>query len=174
MRRDALIGAAAAAIACAAPMIAWGRWHNAMRDAARVGMELSNATADAAEIRGLRDVVPWREAADPPRADLTPSVAEAIAASGGDPGVLRRVQQRSDREVSMEGVPAGTRLRTVSITLEPISLAQLGRFFEAWQAREPAWMVTHVELKRRQGASEGSVGLELACVYAPATQGQRR
>ncbi|GMV25103.1 MAG: hypothetical protein AMXMBFR58_11340 [Phycisphaerae bacterium] len=111
------------------------------------------------ELATLRAARPGFAASDAPSEDLTRRVSRVISAAGLASSVLSNVSPDSDQPAGSAKSPGGTPLylrRSARLTLDGVTLPQLGRFLEAWRAAEPGWIVTSIDLSAASGTSGGS------------------
>jgi hypothetical protein len=80
---------------------------------------------------------------DVPAASLATRVSGVLSAAGLSQSNLAGLSPESAAQRS----DAGTALRRrATLTLQSLTLRDLGRFIAEWRAREPAWVVTSIDL----------------------------
>lgn len=134
----------AAAAALGGPTLAWRSYSGAH---ARAGVESRRLVAlrdKGEEIASLRaaSTHPRTRAAE--EGSLTPRVAAALSSSGLPASCIASLTPQTQTVVGS----AGHRVtkRSAAVTLTPIKLPELGSFLQAWCNREPAWIVSSIEL----------------------------
>ncbi len=141
----ALIG-----LACAAA-IGWSARSTlttrALADAQRHEYQL--AAAQLAELGSLRHKAPTFVTADMPSEDLTRRITRSLTMAGLSPSAMTSLTPESDQAASAartsENKPLYIR-RSARLTLDGITLPQLGKFLEAWRSSEPGWLASSIDL----------------------------
>lgn len=117
---------------------------SAQRDAAMKGRD---------RLAALRTSLPaWTT--HPASEGLAPRVADALAACGLSSSVMSSLSAQEGTLAARVGA-ASIRTRKATMTLTPITLSQLGRLMEAWRVREPAWIISDINLSPLGGPSGG-------------------
>ncbi|MCG3123897.1 MAG: hypothetical protein GIKADHBN_02335 [Phycisphaerales bacterium] len=141
--------------------ISWSyQYASQQRRAHAAARDLYLATSgQLGELASLKARYPAFAASDAPTEDLTRRVSRVISAAGLASSVLSNVSPDSDQPASSATSAGGTPLylrRSARLTLEGVTMPQLGRFLEAWRTAEPGWVVTSIDLAATSGSSGGS------------------
>lgn len=128
---------------------AFAGWRSitATADADTARARATSVASRLAEIERLRPQQQTALLASKPTESVSTSVRAALASAGVGDGSLRAVTPGTDETVPNSGnsdAPAYRR-QNITINLSPITPAQLGKFLAAWQAAEPAWIVTRID-----------------------------
>ncbi|MCK6476468.1 MAG: hypothetical protein L6Q35_06525 [Phycisphaerales bacterium] len=141
--------------------VTWSYRHaSEQRSAHATARDLYLATSSQlTELATLRAAWPAFAASDAPSEDLTRRVSRVISAAGLASSVLSNVSPDSDQPAGSAKSPGGTPLylrRSARLSLDGVTLPDLGRFLEAWRKAEPGWVVTSIDLSATSGTSGGS------------------
>lgn len=171
-----VLAAAAVTGACVA---AWRA--NTASDAARVSSASAGSFADRlVEIQRLRPKPQTALLASKPTESVSTSVRAALAAAGVPEASLRSLNPGSDEAVvgepGTDGKEHAYHRQSVAVTVLPIASPQLGRFLAAWQAVEPAWVVTRIELSHQglEAESAFEARLTLTTTYLASSPSRPR
>ncbi len=156
VRTEPLLWLAASAAAVATLGISVSREVSSHRDAGHEAAALERTIEQVSEITALRA----KPHASPPMersGPLAQRVGEALAEAGLPSETLTQLAAESagasSRHPSVEPVR-----RRATLTLSGLTLADLGRYLGLWREREPAWIVTGVEItpEHARDAAPGS------------------
>jgi tetratricopeptide (TPR) repeat protein len=138
-----LAAAVGVLLACLA---AW-RAASASREAAALHNQASTLAQRVDEIERLRPRRATALLASRPTESVSAALREALAAAGVGDAPLRSVAPGADEPLRTGNAEeAEYRRQSVSVTLAPITVRQLGAFLAAWRDAEPAWIVTRLDL----------------------------
>lgn len=161
---------------CGLLLIASGRRLVDATTHARTARErLQTVQADLEELARLRALVARAQLGEPPGEDLLARVRAALDRAGVAPDRLQRLSRRGDSPVGHAGGQASAIYRTRSelLSLDRVTLSQVGRFLEEWRRTEPLWTVSMIDMteSRGRGAEPGSytVQLTLTTTYVHTT-----
>lgn len=142
------------------------RLSSATRSAERARGMLQEAEAQAAVLRAARDTSPWMAVRTPVESDLSPRLLEAMESAGIGATHMKSVRQVRDSTVGT-GQEGTTRRRTVSASIEGVTMAQVVAYLDAWEREVPEWTIARVEVQRdTKGSGAGGVKVELVRTYA--------
>ncbi len=130
-----------------------------LAEARSARQEYENTAGQLAELKSLRNRSPVFSAADVPGEDLTRRVTRAINSAGLPTATLSSLTPEADQPASsartQDNKPLYLR-RSARLTLDAVTLPQLGRFLEAWRAAEPGWVVSSIDLSSTPTPTSGS------------------
>lgn len=135
--------------------LAWRAFASA-RDAAAT--QLNRREALLAQLRELERIRPvaaqWQDRKRP-ASNLAALLGETLAACGIPASALANVSPQP--EAAAHGGAAAPRLKRqrATLMLVPVTLPQLGAFFEAWRTREPRWTVASIDLSPEPAPRQG-------------------
>jgi hypothetical protein len=147
MTRPTIAIALAAAAALLIVLAGLSRLAGAQRRAESAAARLTSLAADAQEVLDLRSRHATAAAGRRPPQDLIAQVTATLADAGLPADRLRAVEPQSDAPIRA-GDRAGPpyRRQVMRLTLEPVSLTELGSVLNLWRTRQRVWAITHVEL----------------------------
>ena len=110
--------------------------------------------ADLAEVINLRARQEQIAAGQRPKEDVYAEFAAALSEAGLPSGCLRDLSPDGDKALETGSTTAGPRLRvqSVRLTIEPVTLVQLGNLLASWRAKQPVWRTSSIELSAPTGA----------------------
>lgn len=150
----------AVALGAAGLWIAGSRASAAHAEAVRERIALEALAAKAGELARLRAALP----PIPPRADAAPlseRLPATLAACGLPAAVLAGVAPGGEATVkSADGAPRARRT-SATVSLQGLTLPQLGRVLEAWRAGGSGWTPVRLELAPLPGQRPGPAGGDL-------------
>lgn len=148
------------AVACVVAVTWCYRHAAAHRRSQAVAREQFVTTSNQlAELAALKSRTPTFAASDAPTEDLTRRISKVVTATGLQASVLSNVSPDADQPAGLAKSPDGKPLylrRSARLTLDGVTLPQLGRFLERWGSAEQGWVVTSIDLTAGSGASGGS------------------
>jgi hypothetical protein len=104
--------------------------------------QLSLVSADAREVAAIHAAAPPESRRHKPPAGLATHVADVISRSGLTQSTLQNLSPETESGLGATGL----RKETAKLTLEPLTLAELGRFLQEWRAAEPIWTVASIDI----------------------------
>jgi hypothetical protein len=104
--------------------------------------QLSVASADAREVAAIRAAAPPQSRRHRPPSGLATHVADVVSKSGLPQSALQNLSPETESGVGATGL----RKETAKLTLEPLTLAELGRFLQEWRLAEPLWTVASIDI----------------------------
>lgn len=141
------------------------RLSSATRLAERAQEMLQEAAASAAVLRAELDTSPWIEVRTPVESDLSPRLLEALESKGVGAVHLKSVRQVRDTTVGA-GQEGTTRRRTVSASIDGVTMAQVVAYLDGWEREVPEWTIARVEVQRdTRGSGTGTLKVELVRTY---------
>jgi hypothetical protein len=103
-------------------------------------------STQAVELANLKAAAPPEARRPRPDPGIASRLAHAVALANLPQTALQNITPELESTVSSaQGAPAYRRT-TVRLTLEPITLPELGRFLSEWRTAEPTWTVTTIDL----------------------------
>lgn len=142
------------------------RLSSATRSAERAREMLQEAEANARVLRVARDASPWMEVRTPVESDLSPKLLEALDSAGIGAMHLKSVRQTRDSTVGA-GQGGTTRRRTVSASIDGVTMAQVVAYLDGWERDVPEWTIARVEVQRdTKQSGTGGIRVELVRTYA--------
>jgi hypothetical protein len=134
------------AAAVGASSVAWGglSWTRAAR-AERVQMQrLNRLNACVKDLDTLRSKLPDWSANARPSGTLAPQVSAAISAAGLPASAMLSLSADPEMPAPAKGIQANRRRAT--LVLAPVTLPQLGAFLQTWRQRQPAWVISQLDV----------------------------
>lgn len=118
---------------------------------------LNTAKSDVQELGSLRSRLGSISPDSNAIQDVLGRVANALGDAGLPASALKSVVPEGDVPLAAPGNASDPRvqpkLRTVSLTLEPITPGEIGTFLSAWRSRGGAWTATRIELVKSTAAT---------------------
>jgi hypothetical protein len=132
----------AVAVSLVLCMMAGHRYWAARSDANVSLRQLQRVTDNAREIASLRSAAPPESRCQRPPPGLASRVADVVSKAGLPQSSLQSLSPETETQVG------GTDLRrqVAKMTLDGLTLPQLGRFLQEWRAAEPAWTVAAIDI----------------------------
>ncbi|MGE3109824.1 MAG: hypothetical protein AB7O77_15920 [Phycisphaerales bacterium] len=149
---------------------ATSRYMTARSRASSAEARLVNVLASRAQLASLRQTLPaWTNLR--PSEGLAPRLADSLAACGLPASTMSSLSAQAETVLVQPGASSlaepsrkgaistsasrsgGVKSRKAGITLTPITLSQLGRFMQAWREREPAWVISNIDVAPLNGAT---------------------
>lgn len=141
----------ALAVSIAIPGIAAREFSRARAEADRELSRLDLVLPQVQQIALLRAKVPhWADRKIPETA-LAPAAAAVVASCGLPSSALANVSPEARIRIG-EGQLSAMRQRA-TITLNAVTLPEVGRFLEAWRRAQPDWTIVSVDLSPQQRAN---------------------
>jgi hypothetical protein len=146
---------AAVALLVGMPAVAWCAqvYARARGGAERTEARLVAAARAGAELMELRRAAPPELRRGAPEPGIAARLGEAVARAGVPRGAVRAVTPEAETRVGGEG--AGLRRAAARVTLEPVTVPQLGRVLQEWRTAEPSWRVAGLDLAALAGKASG-------------------
>ncbi len=144
-----------AAIALLASIVAIGwtgtRYAAARRERSRAEVLHDRIASDAAEIARLRTSRSAIAAAARPQPNLSGQVNDVLVEAALSPAVLTSLTPEPDAPVNPGSAPtsgraATYRRQTARLTLDPLTMPDLGRFLSSWSKGQPDWTVASITI----------------------------
>lgn len=138
-------------------MLVWSgkRYLGARAEAVTAGARLELVADQTRELSQLRAQAPPELLRERPAPGLTARIAGVVAVAGLPQSALQNVTP--ELETLVTTVRGGKyRRMTVRMTLEPVTLPELGRVLSEWRSAEPLWTVSSIDLSPGSGAASGS------------------
>jgi len=131
-------------VAGSAILCAWSGQHyiHARSDAAVALRQLAVVSADAREIASMRAAAP----AEARRKRPTPGLATRIADVVSKAGLPQSALQNLSPETESAAGTSGLRKQAARITLDGLTLPELGRFLQEWRVAEPVWTMATIDI----------------------------
>lgn len=132
--------------------------------------DLRMVTAQAAELASLWSAAPPETRRGRPSGGLASRLAQTVAACGLPQSALHNVTPELESPLTSRGRPLHR--ATARLTLEPVTLPELGRFLHQWRTVEPTWTVSSVDLapsNRPAGEQQKALraAIVIETVFAP-------
>ncbi len=131
------------------------RYMNARGEAAVTAAQWEIVADQARELVTLRSEAPPESRRPRPAPGIAARLAGVVAAAGLPQGVLQNVTPEQESAVN-GGKGAAYRRLAVRLTMDPVTLPELGRFFAQWRGAEPTWLVTSVDLSPTSRHARGT------------------
>ncbi len=142
------------------------RLSSAARSAERAREMLHEAEANARVLRAARDAWPWMEVRTQVESHLSPRLLEALESAGIGTAHMKSVRQMRDSTVGA-GQGGTTRRRTVSASIDGVTMAQVVAYLDGWERDVPEWTIARVEVQRdTKQSGTGALKIELVRTYA--------
>lgn len=150
----------------------------------RAEADLAERAAIAAEISRLRAQEQRIEASSRPARDLIARVTQALEQARVPSSRFKSLVQESDVALAPgagESGGSGLRRQALRLTLDDVSVAELGEFLQAWRAAQRVWAVTEIALAHpeRGGSANSGSGQQyratmlITALYAEEPEGGR-
>lgn len=111
-------------------------------------------TAAAAELRVLTSAAPTVATSAKAQTNISGQVTDALVEAGLAPSLLTTLSPESDSSLpTPANAPAAAtyRRQAARLTLEPITMPDLGRFLNAWRRQQPQWTVASINVTPASG-----------------------
>lgn len=149
-------------LGCAACMLglSGARFGRAHSGGAQALLQLALVAQQASDLSALRASAPaWMLRSRPPTG-LTPRITAALTASGLPASSVSSVSPEAESSVGDPDLKAHR--SRAALTLDGVTLPQLGAFLQAWREREPQWTVSNLDLAPQGGQAKAeSTGRDL-------------
>ena len=163
------------AVVASCVVCAWSghRYLDARSDASVALHQLELVSTDAREIASVRAAAPPESRRNRPPPGLTTRVANVVSKAGLPQPTLQNLSP--ENETSVGG--SNLRKQTAKMTLEPLTLPELGKFLEEWRNAEPVWTMTSIDITPTRGKAAADrplraiIGIET--VFADSKEGNR-
>ena len=134
-----MLTATASVIACL-----WaGHWYWVARSDASLALrQLDRVSTDTREIALLRSSGPPESRRSRPPPGLATRVADVVSKAGLPQPTLQNLSPETESAAGASGL----RRQVAKMTLEPLTLPDLGRFLEEWRKAEPTWTVSSIDI----------------------------
>lgn len=130
-------------------------WRAAAADFDRAFSEHADVAAKSARAAALRALAPVSGFGSRPTEDVIQLANRVLEAATLPPARLRSVQSEMDRAIQDDR--EGRRLTMARLSLEPLTVPELGAFLSAWRNRQQVWSVTRIELSALTPTRDGPV-----------------
>ncbi len=120
---------------------------------------LRTVAAQVEEMEELRAMIADRRTGVRPDAGMVGQLSTALGKAGISTARLAEVAPEPETILSGGTAASGAELRrqAVRLTLQPVSLPEIGRFVRVWRADQPEWTISGIEITR---AGPAEVGIE--------------
>lgn len=142
-------------LACVA-VLGWRcvAWQAAATEFDQAYAEHAEVAAQSARVTALRALPPVSGYGSRPAEDVIQLANRTLEAATLPPARLRGVQPEPDRAIQDDR--EGRRLATARLSLEPLTVPELGAYLAAWRSRQQVWSVARIELNAITPARDGS------------------
>lgn len=123
--------------------------------------DLAATTAEALELNLLRSE--GTELPQRPEEGLAAKVTSAMAHAGLAGSLLQSLSPEAQTPIPANRGAAAVRERA-TLSLQGLTLPQVGRFLDAWRAAEPSWVVSSIELSPMSSKDATGTDLPLRAV----------
>lgn len=145
--------------AVAAGVVGWRIvvWRGAAVEHARAAAERTALSEKSTRIAALRAQPAVNGFGAKPAEDVMPLANRVLEAAHLPAARLRTVQPEADRTISDDR--DGRRASTVRLSLEPLTVQELGAFLSAWRSSQQVWSVSRIDLSAMTvgGAAGGAI-----------------
>ncbi|HYE63785.1 MAG TPA: hypothetical protein VD997_17470 [Phycisphaerales bacterium] len=163
-----------------AALIGWSaqRYVAALEQATEAADALTVVADQATQLDRLRASAPVESRRSRPAPGLASRIAQVVAVTGLSQGTLQNVTPEVETGIGT-GTGINYRRTAVRLTLDPITLPELGRFLQEWRAAEPAWTVSTIDLTPTSNQAKGGqkplrAALFIETVFAATTDAKER
>lgn len=104
--------------------------------------QLAVVRADSGEIASIRAAAPPESRWPRPAPGLATRVADVVSKSGLPPSAFQSLSPETESTVGISGL----RKQAARVTLDGLTLPDLGRFLQEWRTAEPLWTVTSIDI----------------------------
>jgi hypothetical protein len=118
------------------------RYYTARSDAGLALRQLAVVRADAREIAALQAAAPPESRRPRPATGLATRVTDILSKAGLPQAVLQNVSPETETGIGNSGL----RRQSAKITLDGLTLPDLGRFLQQWRATQPPWVVASIDI----------------------------
>ncbi len=159
MRRAVVITLVSVACVIA---LAWAgaRYVSARRELATATARYDAVASNVAEIERWRRTQAMIASAAKPQPNLSGQISDTLVEAGLSPNLLTSLAPEPDAPVTL-GSSHDYRRQTARLTLEPLTMPDLGRFLGRWVVGQPEWTISGITItpvvvatKPRPGAAE--------------------
>lgn len=147
---------AAIAVLASVGLLAWSasRVVTALGRADAAHTRLTQIQTAATELAALEQRQPSASLGKRPERNLSGQIADALAEAGLPPTTLASLTPEEDAPItaapSTNGRPTTNSLayrrQAARLTLEPLTLPDLGRYLSAWRTRQPEWTTSSIQI----------------------------
>ena len=109
----------------------------------------------ATELTTLRSEAPPESRRARPAPGIAARLAGVVAVAGLPQNSLQNVTPELESPVNAGSGAFAYRRSAVRLTLDPITLPELGRFLQEWRSAEPVWTVTTIDLTPTSQLAKG-------------------
>lgn len=128
---------------------------------------LATTLVQVDELRSLREARSQIPRGAGPISDLSAQIVKSLEACSLGSDTMRSLTQRSDRSLQGTDREGELRVRTVSLSLQPVQLRALGAFLDHWRREHGEWKIVSIDLSPAVPASDGlAVRMDLARTYS--------
>ncbi|HYD00520.1 MAG TPA: hypothetical protein VEB22_04780 [Phycisphaerales bacterium] len=164
--------------AAAVGVVAWRvvAWRSAAAEFDSAYTDHSDVNEKAARAAALRALPPVSGYGSRPTDDVIQLSNRVLEAANLPVARLRGVQPEGDRAASATDDRDGRRIAAVRLSLEPLTVQELGAFLAAWRSRQQVWSVARVELNapasggRAAGQYRATITVSASYIDDPATK----
>lgn len=128
-------------------------WQAAATDFEQAYADHAEVALKSARVATLRGLPPVSGYGSRPTEDVIQLANRTLEAATLPAARLRGVQPEPDRVIQDDR--EGRRLATARLSLEPLTVPELGAFLGAWRSRQQVWSVARIELSAITPAREG-------------------
>lgn len=132
-------------------------WRDAAAKHARAAAERATITQKSARIAELRARPAVSGFGAKPVDDVMPLANRVLEAAHLPSARLRSVQPEADRAIADDR--DGLRASSVRLTLEPLTVQELGAFLMAWRSMQLVWSVSRIDLSAMMQGNGAGGGL---------------
>ncbi len=133
-------------------------------------VRLAATTRDAEELVRLRAGSQAVSLGPRPSEDAFAEIRRVLTVAGVPSSRLRSVQPAGERALRSGSLEVQHREQSVRLTLEPVSLAEVGAFLTNWREASPQWAPSTIELASRSRSNEAegryTATITLSALYA--------
>ncbi len=143
----------AAAVSLVLCMMAGHRYWAARSDADTSLRQLQRVSDNAREIASLRSAAPPESRRLRPPPGLATRVADVVSKAGLPQSSLQSLSPETETQV---WAAIGLRRQVAKMTLDGLTLPQLGRFLQEWRTAEPVWTVSTIDISPAPAHGRGT------------------
>jgi hypothetical protein len=132
------------------------RAREAQRAAGVLTVRYERVSNQAASLASLRLSVPAPAGNNTVQGGLAQRLSAALVVAGIPASALSALSPESEVPVDRSG--SGRKRRRAAVTLVSVTLSQVGALLDTWRQREPAWVITSVDLSPQAGAAPPAGG----------------
>jgi hypothetical protein len=130
--------------ACSLALLIWAgqRYYTARSESGVALRQLALVSADATALSSLRAAAPPETRRRRPPPGLATRLADVISKSGLPPSALQNLTPETESAYANTGL----KRQVAKLTLEGLTLPDLGRFLQEWRTAEPLWTVSAIDI----------------------------